>query len=261
MTTTLTEATAEASAAAQGRPLDRALERLSERFGAWANVQAVFGEPIQQGEVTVVPVARVRWGVGLGSGNGGEAGPGSGSGGGGGAAAEPVGYLEIRTSGAVFQPIRPSNPSPILVSTGGLAAALVLRALVASSALTLDHRNRHRHPVDRCADRLQPCLLRTGPSLRLSEHPAQGARRDPSALRSRWPWAHAALGGAADLRAGDAPLAALLAVVLAASPALTVLSMVVGATAAVVQGLGLVRWPFAVPELARRYVGARGSRC
>ena len=52
------------------------------------------------------------------------------------------------------------------------------------------------------------------------------------------------------------PLAALLAVVLAASPALTVLSIVVGAVAALVQGLGLVRWPFAVPELARRYVAA-----
>ena len=52
------------------------------------------------------------------------------------------------------------------------------------------------------------------------------------------------------------PLAALLAVVLAASPGLTVLSIVVGAAAALVQGLGLVRWPFAVPELARRYLAA-----
>jgi hypothetical protein len=52
------------------------------------------------------------------------------------------------------------------------------------------------------------------------------------------------------------PVAALLAVVLAASPALTVLSIVIGASAALVQALGLVRWPFAVPELARRYVAA-----
>jgi hypothetical protein len=52
------------------------------------------------------------------------------------------------------------------------------------------------------------------------------------------------------------PLAALLGVVLAASSALAVLSIVTGATAALVQGLGLVRWPFAVPELARRYVAA-----
>ncbi len=52
------------------------------------------------------------------------------------------------------------------------------------------------------------------------------------------------------------PLAALVAVVLGASPALTVLSIVVGSVAALVQGLGLVRWPFAVPELARRYLAA-----
>jgi hypothetical protein len=52
------------------------------------------------------------------------------------------------------------------------------------------------------------------------------------------------------------PLSALLAVVLAASPGLTFLSVVVGAAAALVQGLGLVRWPFAVPELARRYLAA-----
>ena len=52
------------------------------------------------------------------------------------------------------------------------------------------------------------------------------------------------------------PLAALLAVVLAAPPALTALSVVLGAAAALVQALGLVRWPFAVPELARRYGAA-----
>jgi len=52
------------------------------------------------------------------------------------------------------------------------------------------------------------------------------------------------------------PLAAMLAVVLGASPVLSVLSVVVGGVAALVQGLGLVRWPFAVPELARRYVAA-----
>jgi uncharacterized protein DUF4386 len=52
------------------------------------------------------------------------------------------------------------------------------------------------------------------------------------------------------------PLAVLLAIALGASPALTALSMVTGAAAALVQALGLVRWPYAVPELARRYVAA-----
>jgi hypothetical protein len=52
------------------------------------------------------------------------------------------------------------------------------------------------------------------------------------------------------------PLATLLAVVVGASPGLTALAITTGAAAALVQGLGLVRWPFAVPELARRYVAA-----
>jgi hypothetical protein len=52
------------------------------------------------------------------------------------------------------------------------------------------------------------------------------------------------------------PLAALLGIVLGASPALTALTITTGSVAALVQGLGLVRWPFAVPELARRYVAA-----
>lgn len=55
------------------------------------------------------------------------------------------------------------------------------------------------------------------------------------------------------------PLVALLAVVLAAPPALTALTIVIGSAAALVQALGLVRWPFAVPELARRYVAADGA--
>jgi hypothetical protein len=54
------------------------------------------------------------------------------------------------------------------------------------------------------------------------------------------------------------PLVVLLAIVLAAPGPLTTLATVIGASAALVQALGLVRWPFMVPELARRYVGAEG---
>ena len=54
------------------------------------------------------------------------------------------------------------------------------------------------------------------------------------------------------------PLVALLGVALGADPALTVAGVVIGSAAALVQVLGLVRWPFAVPELARRYVAAEG---
>ena len=54
------------------------------------------------------------------------------------------------------------------------------------------------------------------------------------------------------------PLVAVVAIVLEAPAALTASSVVIGAAAALVQALGLVRWPFAVPELARRYAAADG---
>ncbi len=54
------------------------------------------------------------------------------------------------------------------------------------------------------------------------------------------------------------PLVALVAIALAPPAPLAVTSVVIGAAAALVQALGLVRWPFAVPELARRYFAAEG---
>ena len=52
------------------------------------------------------------------------------------------------------------------------------------------------------------------------------------------------------------PLVALVTVALGPPLPLAVTTVVVGSAAALVQALGLVRWPFAVPELARRYVAA-----
>ena len=91
-----------------------------------------------------------------------------------------------------------------------------------------------------------PDILRKEPDEILRRFAAGG-----SGLLLRW---HALLLSALAML----PLVALLAVVLAASPELTALSIVVGVAAALVQALGLVRWPFAVPELARRYVAAEG---
>ncbi len=54
------------------------------------------------------------------------------------------------------------------------------------------------------------------------------------------------------------PLVALVVVALNPPAPLAVASVVVGSAAALVQALGLVRWPFAVPELARRYAAANG---
>ena len=91
-----------------------------------------------------------------------------------------------------------------------------------------------------------PNILREPPDVILRRFAAGG-----SGLL--WRWQALLLSALAML-----PLAALLAVVLAAPPALTALAVVIGAAAALVQALGLVRWPFAVPELARRYAAAEG---
>jgi hypothetical protein len=87
-----------------------------------------------------------------------------------------------------------------------------------------------------------PNILRKEPDEILRRFAAGG-----SGLLWRW---HALLVSALAML----PLVAMLAVVLAAPPALTALSIVIGAAAALVQSLGLARWPYAVPELARRYI-------
>src|SRR6476660_5166130 len=50
------------------------------------------------------------------------------------------------------------------------------------------------------------------------------------------------------------PLVATLSVTLAAPGGVAEAAIIFGVAAALIQAVGLVRWPFAVPELARRWV-------
>jgi hypothetical protein len=85
------------------------------------------------GAVTVIPVARVRWGFGGGAGSGSnQAGPGSGQGGGGGVSASPVGYIEIADGRTEFRRIH--DPLHLLVLVPlilalGLSGGILLRGL------------------------------------------------------------------------------------------------------------------------------------
>jgi len=76
--------------------IDELFTRLDELQKS-ANVNAVFGEPVQVGEKTVIPIASVRYGFGLGFGEQEE--PANeasvGGGGGAGAVAKPLGLAEI----------------------------------------------------------------------------------------------------------------------------------------------------------------------
>lgn len=91
-----------------------------------------------------------------------------------------------------------------------------------------------------------PAILRREPDEILRRFAAGG-----SGLLLRWQlllWSALAL----------LPVVASLPVALGALPELAWLSIVLGVSAALVQALGLARWPFAVPELARRYIAADG---
>lgn len=103
--------------------------RLAERFGSSARAGAVFGEAVSRDGVTVVPVARARWGFGSGVGDR-AAGRPKGFGGGGGMAISPVGYIELRGDEARFRPVYdlPRLIPAALIGLGVLGA--IVRRLV-----------------------------------------------------------------------------------------------------------------------------------
>ncbi len=123
------EDTLEAAEDAIGSPADVFLKRIADRVGARAGAAAVFGEPVTADGVTVIPVARARWGFGGGAGGGGDEEDGSGAGGGGGASTRPVGYIELVDGQARFVGV--SDPVRLwpLILAAGLAAWLSLKGL------------------------------------------------------------------------------------------------------------------------------------
>ena len=103
------------------------VERLAQRVGSSFGAATLFGEPVERGGVTVIPVSRAAWGFGGGSGSGPEKVGGTGGGGGGGGSAWPVGYIELRDSETRFRPI--VDLRPLVIAAGfGLAAGMVAAA-------------------------------------------------------------------------------------------------------------------------------------
>jgi uncharacterized spore protein YtfJ len=110
-------------------PASSLLERLGQQLSTSATAQAVYGTPVERDGITVIPVARVRYGFGGGGGGGtkeGEA-AGSGMGAGAGMSLTPVGYIELREGRSRFRPIR-SSIVP-LVAVSGAIAWLLLRSV------------------------------------------------------------------------------------------------------------------------------------
>lgn len=91
--------------------LQAVLQQLEQGLGADARVQSIFGQPVERDGVTVIPVARVAYGLGAGLGKRPpkagqrETDRGSGGGGGGGAHVIPVGFIQLKDGAAEFHPI------------------------------------------------------------------------------------------------------------------------------------------------------------
>ena len=100
---------------------DRFIGTMAEKLGAVARAATVFGEPVERDGITVIPVAKARWGVGGGAGQRKEEGGGGkqedGAGGGGGVQVTPVGFIEIKNNVANFRPIRTLSRSWIIMGS------------------------------------------------------------------------------------------------------------------------------------------------
>jgi uncharacterized spore protein YtfJ len=104
------------------------LERFADKLGVSARAATVFGEAVEREGVTVIPVAKAKWGMG---GGGGHRRPGAqeGMGGGGGVTVTPVGYIEIRDGQSSFRPIWDPATRIAAGIGSGLVLVLVLRGL------------------------------------------------------------------------------------------------------------------------------------
>ncbi len=103
------------------------LHSIGERFKADGSVKTVFGEPIVVEGKTVVPVARVCYGLGAGGG-GSTREERAGGGGGGGLRAEPVGVLEITATETRF--IRFFDPRQLAFTVcAGFVLGVMISAL------------------------------------------------------------------------------------------------------------------------------------
>ena len=108
---------------------DRFISAMAEKLGAVAQASTVFGEPVERDGITVIPVAKARWGFGGGAGQRkDQEGSGTqedGAGGGGGVQVTPVGFIEIKNHEANFRPIRTVSLSWIIA--GGIFGLFMVR--------------------------------------------------------------------------------------------------------------------------------------
>ena len=103
------------------------VHKLADRIGAHAGADAVFGDAVERGGRTIIPVAQSMWGAGAGGGD--TVDEGSGAGGGGGAITRPLGYIEVSDHGTTFVPLQQPWQDVKVILAYGFVLLIAMRAV------------------------------------------------------------------------------------------------------------------------------------
>ena len=116
--------------------VEEVVKSLMEGFKATADVKTVYGEPMTFFSKTLIPIARVGYGLGAGEGKSPDGGSGGGAGGGGGT--EPVGFLLVTEEEARFIPLKVKEARaqpPVAAMIVPMAVSAAIMASVIASRL------------------------------------------------------------------------------------------------------------------------------
>jgi uncharacterized spore protein YtfJ len=109
-------------------------ESIIDRLRASVSMKDVYGEPMEIGGKTIVPIANIAFGYGAGGGEGrskkqeeGEPNEGSGMGGGGWARAKPVAILEISEGRTRIIPVIEFTKVAMMAIAGAIVIAIITR--------------------------------------------------------------------------------------------------------------------------------------
>ncbi|MBA2655061.1 MAG: hypothetical protein H0U71_08375 [Gammaproteobacteria bacterium] len=102
------------------------ITQVLSKFGLSDLSKIVFGEAVTHNDLTVVPVAKIKYGFGCGTGRAMNE-TGQGAGGGGGGVVSPIGFIEMNNGQTKFKTIRPPMSLLSIATTIALSSLVLAR--------------------------------------------------------------------------------------------------------------------------------------
>jgi uncharacterized spore protein YtfJ len=102
------------------------IEHLANHIEQTLKAKIIFSDPVQRNGITVIPTAKIIYGIGFGSGTYVNK---KGKGGGVGIYAKPIGYIEIKDNKTSFVPISNTISYPSLLLASGIGIYLLLKLI------------------------------------------------------------------------------------------------------------------------------------